>query len=69
MESVLRSLPHGEEMAHLGFKPIACAGGDLEELGEDYNPLLPNRALAPTFQRLSTFPRSPMWGPQLLAYR
>lgn len=51
-------------MACLGFKPTACTGGDLEELGEDYNSLLPNRALAPTFRSLSTthHPQQPPCG-------
>lgn len=56
-------------MARLRFKPIAYAGGDLEELG-DYKPLLPNRALAPTFQNLpiaTPNPHSgPMWTPSFL---
>lgn len=47
---------HAEVSATWGFKPIACAGGDLEELGGDYNPSLPTGLLPPHSSLSSTPP-------------
>lgn len=41
-------------MVHLGVRLIACAGGDLEELGEDYNPFLKDSS--PPYSNLSPTP-------------